>query len=39
MERAKSDVMTKDIECHTKKSGHWPVGHEAPSKLLSLVEK
>lgn len=39
MGRAKSDVMTKDLEYHTKKPGHWPVGHEAPSKLLSLVEK
>lgn len=39
MERAKSEVVTKDLECYTKKCGHYPVGHEAPSRLLSMVEK
>lgn len=31
--------MTKDLEYHTSKSGHYFSDHEAPKRLLSMVEK
>lgn len=39
MGRANSEAMTKNLEYHTKKSEHYPLGCEALRRLLGRVEK